>query len=479
MKGAGDMAEELLYFNGINGATGEYALAPMTDADLARVILGEAPAPNLSELKQRATQTQQTYGVKAGVDPKNLAEAGWGVVFSQSDADAAAKREALSDLLKLRREQAGDRYREYFGADGVRPGEESRRFLARWRKGPGPADPDLVPYYLMLVGDPVQIPFRFQYQLDVQYAVGRLHFGSPDEFANYAHSVVLAESEGATVPRRATFFAVENDDDRATRQSATLLAQPLAQALANAKANWQIDLISGKGAGRADLEKLIAAEQAPGILFTASHGMCFPKGDPRQVTHQGALLCADWPGPNEWHGPIPPDQYFSADNVGQDACLLGRVFFHFGCYTAGTPQVDDFSRDRTSPAAQLAEADFVSQLGQRVLGRPGGGAIAVIGHIDRAWSCSFFEQGAGEQVTSFESTLTQLMDGLPVGACTEYFNERYAELSTLLVERLDDVAAGKSYSSQVLASNWAENRDARNYIVLGDPAARLSVSPAA
>src|SRR5579863_6400511 len=115
------MNADMLVFNGINGASGEYLLPPMTPQQVSAIVQGEQQDPEqLKELQwwyQRITQT--TLGPKEGVDPKNLEEAGWGVIFA-SNSDPGV-REALKELLDHRRAQAtGKNERYYQEYSGVR-----------------------------------------------------------------------------------------------------------------------------------------------------------------------------------------------------------------------------------------------------------------------------------------------------------------------------------------------------------------------
>lgn len=480
--------EDLLFFNGINGSTGDYLLPPLTAEQVSRIAQGEEFDPeDLEDIQLKKRQKEERdFAVIEGVDPKNLAETGWGVIFAYN-ADPAI-REALSELLEHRKRQATQKkekyYQEYTGVRGYRPGESKNQFLSRQGLGPGPADPDKMPYYLLIVGDPVTIPYRFQSQLSVQYAVGRIYFDTLQEYAQYAHSVVEAETSNLSLSPSAAFFGVCNPGDGATNLSTQDLIMPLSEWVVEEHPNWDVKTILKEEATKARLGQLLGGSETPSLLFTASHGMGFKNGDPRQLPHQGALLCQDWPGPQQWRQPIPEDFYFSADDISEDARLLGLIAFHFACYGAGCPQKDEFDGHKKSLSERpdIAPYPFLARLPQKLLSHPKGGVLAVIGHVDRAWGCSFSwsdirgSSADRRQIAVFQSSVKRLLEGHPVGSAVEYFDERYAEISSDLSIELEEIKFGATANNQSLAGMWTANNDARNYAIIGDPAVRLVVS---
>src|SRR6266487_4076262 len=83
----------LMYFNGIDAATGEYLLPPMPPQALARVAQKQRLDTqdfHFQDLRWRAAQARAGghYAIEEGKDPKKLAESGWGVIFAH-DADPA------------------------------------------------------------------------------------------------------------------------------------------------------------------------------------------------------------------------------------------------------------------------------------------------------------------------------------------------------------------------------------------------------
>ena len=50
-----------------------------------------------------------------------------------------------------------------------------------------------LPYYVLIVGDPQQVPFRFQSLLDTAAAVGRVAFDNVDDLHAYVEKLVRLE----------------------------------------------------------------------------------------------------------------------------------------------------------------------------------------------------------------------------------------------------------------------------------------------
>jgi len=318
--------------------------------------------------------------------------------------------------------------------------------------------------------------------------VGRISFDSPDDYAAYAQSVVQAETTTAKSDLRAAFFATANPDDKATGLSARYLVRPLYDQLRQRQPlsktvhiatgstehefAWDVELLLGEQATKAQLAQLLGGDRAPALLFTASHGMAFPPRDTRQLPHQGALLCQDWPGPIAWHDRIDQDFYFAGDDLAAGADLDGLITFHFACFGAGTPTLDQFAMHEVTHTRQaIAPHSFLAALPTSLLRH---GALAAVGHVERAWGCSFLSPRSGPQTGTFEAALYRLMIGDPVGLAVEDLHLRHAELATELADALNELRWDPEYLSPYeVAALWTANNDARSYIIVGDPAVHV------
>ena len=468
------MPEELIYANGINGLTGDYLLPPVEPSDVAARAKEPADDPEQNQVEKIIALP--SFGPPFDIHPENVAEAGWAIVFGSEENDAVKR--ALEPLVEHRRRQVGNKARVL----EHRPGEGWPQWLARHGVGPGNLEPSKVPYYVLLVGSPDRIPFSFQYLLDVEYAVGRLDFGQdPDAYGRYVASLI--DYEEATAPphdRTAVFFGTRHPFDDATQLSADRLVQPLADSFrpggrfASAVPGYAVHPpILEQSATKAALSELLAGRGPygrPALVFSATHGMGgWPRGHADQQARHGALLCQDWPG----LGQIGPGQYFAAADLPSDARLHGLVAFFFACYGAGTPQTDAFRHAPGQPPPEIAAEPFVAALPKRLLAHPDGGALAAIGHVERAWGYSFVF-GREAQLLPFQNAIGRILAGQPVGHAMKDFNEKYAALSANLSDILEGVGFGDAVTAEQLAALWTERNDAQNYVVIGDPAASLN-----
>lgn len=479
------MPDNVYRFNGIDGRTGGYVLPSLTDRDLARAARAQSRPPQLQallaaeEADRRVDELGDLFarqtGTRFGGAPDggwDLDHRGWGVVFAASDARTAEIREALAPLLELRRAQATRlkerRYREL----ELRAGESLWDFRARYHGDAGVFDPSAIPYFLLLIGGPEAIPFEFQTQLAVSHAAGRLDFPTAAEFATYAEAVVAAETRPMHRQRRVAFFAPEHPQEPLSKESADLLAAPLARWFGAYRKDWQVDVALGDEATKAKLAGLLEGDAPPAVLFTAGHGVAFASGDPRQADDQGALLCSDWRGPSAHE--ISAADYFAASDLSSSACLSGMIAFHFACCSLGVPERNELHLAGVPIPDRLAPRPLLARLPQRLLASPRGGALAVLGHIDLVFASSFKDAAHGPQI--YEECLRRLLAGLPVGAAMEPFRQRYAQLSVELKDMLTGEMQGGKVGDEQMARVWTSCHDAEYYAICGDPAVRLPES---
>lgn len=457
-------ADQRIVLNGVDYETGGYLTPPVTPEELLGLARDDRDKTSREEQEYVKALDQKKSQPNLGFDAnlEDLSEARWGVVFAEDEDDSV--KQAVESLIQHRADQLGFQppVLEYT------PDITYVDFLAKNDVAAGIGEVEKVPYYLLIIGSPDKIPFRFQYELGSEYAVGRLDFLDAGGYRTYIEQLIDYEtSQQVPTKKEAVFWGTANEEDSATALSSSLLVQPLHDGL-DAKPGFAKQLFLGQEATKANLAATLARQQPPSLLFTASHGLGFRTADARQRKLQGALVTQEW----EKDTPITPQAMFCSSDLGQTSNVRGLVHFAFACYGAGTPKQDDYSHGQSAVAPIIADFPFVADLPRTELSR---GALAFIGHIERAWGYSFINAEDKPMIKGFERAVRRLLKGTPVGHALRDQHDRAVQLSHALLEDLNDMDFGKTLAPLVIAEKWKERNDARAYAVIGDPAARLRV----
>ena len=408
-----------------------------------------------------------------GVDPNYLPQAGWGVIFAPNvNSDV---RYALEPLLRLRRGQSTtEHYHEFTGSTGYRDGDSAVRFLSRHGVSFSDITPERVPYYLLLVGSPTDIPYRFQQQLDVNYAVGRLHFDDVEAYRHYAINVVEFEEKGHGQKRTMAVFAPRITGDAHTSATVDELVTPMLDELHERAHGWRI--AADLGSVRDEVTAARHSEWQRGDRLPV-------RRQPRRRTSGSASTLQVETRSRDLPGLAWPFHKICARH-GAVRCEAERFVRRRGLQSL-----------RQGPAVDDRSALELIQRGLRVVRHPAQYAAAkLVGRFAGAGTtwCAF-RWDAGDHgfrrprvrllipglaaVDRYREAVSRairmVLTGARAGLAAQSFDEAYTEHAVALNALHEEVRYGKDIDPAELVGLWAATNDMRNVILLGDPAVRL------
>ena len=121
-------SDDLVYFNGIDADTGQYAVKPQSVDEIAKLARAN---PQVDPMRALRGETEmRSFGLPPGVDYDKLDQAGWGLIFHENAS--AEIRAALKPLIDIRSKAAGPLLKTL----DYRTGEQVRDWYRRYEIRP-------------------------------------------------------------------------------------------------------------------------------------------------------------------------------------------------------------------------------------------------------------------------------------------------------------------------------------------------------
>jgi len=422
-------------------------------------------------------------------DPNDLPAQRWAVIAVEGAAGDAAI-EAVRELIAHRRDQQGAPPTIYRV-----PAEMDAVASLRWKNEvlrDEEVAADERPRYLMILGDLDGVSLELQHTLANGSFVGRLHCPTLKGYRNYAEKVVARE-RGVPARRARSLFYTTQDGSGAIGTGYRHLVEPCMRMTGDMAGRGKLDLEGMTEIPYSDWgpDEMLAVSgvDTPSMMFSLSHGTGAPRRGWRSPDQQRALQGALSMG---GEGPL------TADMVRESRFLPGGILMCIACYGAGTPPTSAFypwlsalaahGGDAEQAAAVLralpkpGERPFVAALPQALLANPSG-PLAVIGHMDLAWTFGFTDpSGKKSRASRMFAALRAVLGGSRVGVGLDSLMHSYREANDDLMARYqlqrDAAARGQAdpVAPRLLGDLWMQRNDLRGYVLLGDPAARLPIA---
>lgn len=359
--------------------------------------------------------------------------------------------------------------------------EQARQFRADMMR-------ENAPRYWLVLGDFPEISLETTCALSTHYFVGRLGFSKDDDYRAYAEKVLRWEESPSRELQGQTVLCSVRDGTAATGLAQRALMRPLEDVCVSERALGRFgtsNIFHRHPTSLSDLNSLFQTSH-PSVVFSASHGAGPPRCGYGSVAEQKRLSGALCIGRD----------ILTGDDIADRLFLPGGIWFYFACYGAGTPAQSAFAhwvRELVSQGAMSSDAAefatiglsneaFLGALPKAALANPNG-PLAVLGHVDLAWSLSFADAGTrGERHTMrFSSAMRALVEGRRAGIAHGELTRFFLDTSHHLTEMYDSEKRGETSlhdRDQEIrkAQLWLRRHDVGHYVLLGDPAVRLPLA---
>lgn len=432
----------------------------LASADRGEPVLPDSPPiDTVPALRSRGQRVGKELW-DAGGDPNDLTSQGWAAVVPTGAAGIEA---ALAPLVEARSRGMGK------PATVLRaPAGAGKAWVDAALARAFPRELDR-PRYGLVVGSYAVLGADLDAAWATEASVGRLPVDDPEAVAAYVAKVAAAERTEAA--EAALDVCVPDDDTMAILQGRTLVIDPTIQACRS----WAT---SARRPLAIEERRLVTGGSAP-VVLTLSHGAGPPQGGWRtreeQERGQGELV---W-GPKERVGP---------DEVGTGRFAPGGAWVCWACFGAGTPAHSVYApwleklaaREGYGPGAAAALAGipqgpgFASATALAALANPDG-PLVVVGHLDLAWLSAVLTAAGRPRPGAVEEISRVLLAGHRAGLAMDALRRATAQADTELALAID---RGGPDAIDTNARLWMRRHDLAGWVLLGDPAVRVTKAAA-